>query len=100
VLDARVDAFVFAAAVGEVSEPLPTPAGGCWIVKILADRPARPLSYEQVQERIAADLRRERLIRLRRSTLARLVREASLHPAELREDLLEAAAMVGEPERP
>jgi hypothetical protein len=99
-LDPRLDVFAFSAKPGDVSEPIRTPRGGWWIARVAETRPGEPIPFEEVQDRIADELRSERLTRLRRAVLARLVGEAVIEPAALRERVLAAIETIGEPARP
>ena len=99
-LDPRIDAFVFASEKGAVSDPIRSPRGGWWIVRVIEREPGEALSFKEAQAHVARELRTERLTKLRRLVLARLVKDALIEPASLREMVVEAAKKAGEPARP
>ena len=59
-----------------------------------------PIPFEEVVDRIADELRFERLTRLRRTVLANLVKDAVIEPASLRARVESAVTTIGEPIRP
>jgi peptidyl-prolyl cis-trans isomerase SurA len=99
-LAVAVDEFAFSAAVDGVSDPLPTRAGGWWIVRVLDRRPEATLPFEEVQGRIADEIRTERMARVRRIVLGKLVAGAVIEPEWLRKRALEKAATISAPRSP
>lgn len=98
-LDPSIDAFAFSAEEGAISDPVLSPGGAWWIVRLISREPGRLRSFEEVQQEIADQIRARKIVSLRRRTLRRLILRAGIHPDWLRDRMLEAAASIGEPSR-
>jgi len=90
--DTAVEDAAFAQEAGEVSKVIETDLG-VYVVKTLARRAGASLAFEQVQDEIATELRRQQYAGLRREYLQQLEAGATVHMAERFEQVAVEAAV-------